>query len=138
LLIKPNIVHHHYPRFFTRLSWWQSSWDLALVGALLLTAGWIWGFLSWQLALFVIVSVNANQIHKWSHRTRAENGPVISFLQDIRVLQTPRQHAVHHSDPKNTYYCPVTNWLNPVLERIEFWPRLERVIERITGVAHRH
>src|ERR1022692_2652401 len=31
LFIRPNIVHHHHPRFFTHLTWWQSSWDLALV-----------------------------------------------------------------------------------------------------------
>lgn len=138
LLIKPNIVHHHFPRHFTKLSWWQSSWDLVIVGALLLAAGWHWGFLSWQLGLFVILSVNANQVHKWAHRTRKENGPIVSFFQDIHVLQTPHQHALHHTDPKNTYYCPITNVLNPVLEKIQLWPRLEHAIERVTGLKHRH
>lgn len=137
LFIRPNIVHHHYPRHFTRLTWWQSSWDLVLVGSAVLGLAWWFDVLSWQLAVFVVVSANANQVHKWSHRTRTENGPVISFFQDIRVLQTPRQHAVHHTDPKNTYYCPVTNLVNPALERIQFWPRLEAVIERVTGIRHR-
>ena len=64
LLIKPNIVHHHYPRFFTKLSWWQSSWDLLLVGAAILGgAAWL-DTLTWQVGLFVIISVNANQVHK--------------------------------------------------------------------------
>lgn len=137
LLIKPNIVHHHFPRHFTKLSWWQSSWDLLIPGALLLSAGAWWGFLSWQLWLFVVLSVNANQVHKWAHRTRKENGPIVSFFQDIRVLQTPHQHALHHTDPKNTYYCPITNVLNPVLEKIQFWPRMEHIIERVTGIKHR-
>ncbi|MES2697940.1 MAG: fatty acid desaturase CarF family protein, partial [Verrucomicrobiota bacterium] len=69
LLIRPNIVHHHYPRHFTRLNWWQSSWDLVIPGALILAAAGWWGFLSWQLWLFVGLLVNANQIHKWAHRT---------------------------------------------------------------------
>lgn len=137
LLIKPNIVHHHYPRHFTRLSWWQSSWDLVLLCAGVLAAAWAWDLLCWQLVVFLVVAANANQVHKWSHRTAAENGPVITFLQRIRILQTPRQHALHHTDPKNTYYCPVTNVVNPVLERIRFWPRLEAVIERLTGLRHR-
>ena len=137
LLIKPNIVHHHFPRHFTKLSWWQSSADLLLLGLLLVAAGWWWGFLSWQLWLFVAIGVNANQVHKWAHRTRAENGRIISFLQDIRVLQTPHHHALHHTDPKNTFYCPITNLVNPVLERIRFWPRLETAIERATGIRHR-
>lgn len=137
LLIRPNIVHHHYPRFFTRLSWWQSSWELVLVGAGVVgLAAWC-GVLSWQVWLFVAISVNANQIHKWSHQTRKENGPVVSFFQDIRVLQTPRHHALHHTDPKNTFYCPVTNLVNPVLERTRFWPRLEAVIETTLGVRRR-
>lgn len=138
LLIKPNIVHHHHPRFFTKLSWWQSSWDLLLVGAAILgAAAWL-DALTWQVGLFVIISVNANQVHKWSHMSRAEVGPVVACLQDCRILLTPRQHALHHTDPKNTYYCPVTNLVNPVLEAIRFWDRLEAVIERLTGVGHRH
>jgi hypothetical protein len=137
LFIRPNIVHHHYPRFFTHLSWWQSSADLLLAGAAMLLVAWPLGLLSWQLWLFVVISVNANQVHKWSHRTRAENGPLISALQDWRILQTARHHGLHHSDPKNTYYCPVTNFVNPILERLKFWDHAEAVIERFTGVTHR-
>lgn len=137
LFIRPNIVHHHYPRFFTHLTWWQSSWDLVLVSAGLLLIAWPLGFLSWQLGLFVLLSMNANEIHKWSHRTRKENGRLISALQDWHILQTPRHHGVHHSDPKNTYYCPITNFVNPVLEHVDFWTRIEAVIERLTGVSHR-
>jgi hypothetical protein len=135
--IRPNIVHHHLPRYFTRLTWWQSSADLLFSGVALLFGAWAVGLLSWQLWLFVILSINANQIHKWAHRTRAENGGIISALQDWRILQTPRHHGLHHSDPKNTFYCPITNFVNPLLERLEFWPRLEAVIERVTGIAHR-
>src|SRR5262249_46005216 len=115
--IKPNIVHHHFPRHFTRPSWWESLAELLLLRRLLIGASWWACFLCWQLFLFVAVSVNANQVHKWAHRTRAENGPIISWLQDIRLLQTPRHHALHHANPKNTYYCPVTNVVNPMLER---------------------
>jgi hypothetical protein len=138
LLIKPNIVHHHHPRHFTRLTWWQSSWDLLLVGAAILgVAAWL-DALTWHVVLFVFISINANQVHKWSHMSRAEVGPVVAFLQDCRILLTPHQHALHHTDPKNTYYCPVTNLVNPVLEALRFWERLEAVVAAVTGVTHRH
>lgn len=137
-IIVPNIVHHHLPRYFTRLSWWESSAELVFSGVLLLAAAWPLGLLSWQLLLFVAVSINANEIHKMAHRTRAENGWLVATLQDWHILQTPRQHGLHHSDPKNTYYCPVTNYVNPLLEWVDFWPRLEALIELRTGVAHRH
>ena len=137
LVIRPNIVHHHYPRFFTKLTWWQSSWDLLLIG-LLMIGGAAWaGVLTWHVWLFALLSINANQVHKWSHQTRAENGRVVSFLQDCWILQTPRQHALHHTDPKNTYYCPMTNLVNPTLEFIGLWPKLEAVIEALTGATHR-
>ncbi|MEO6244803.1 MAG: fatty acid desaturase CarF family protein [Opitutaceae bacterium] len=137
ILIRPNIVHHHFPRFFTKLSWWQSSWDIVLIAApLLALASWA-GFLTWHLWLFAVVSINANQVHKWSHQTRKENGPVVSFFQDIGIFLSPRQHAIHHSDPKNTFYCPITNLLNPVLEKIRFWNHAEALIERATGISHR-
>lgn len=137
-IIRPNIVHHHFPRYFTKLSWWESAQELVLVGLVLLAIAWPLGLLSWQLMLFIAVSINANEIHKMAHRTRAENGRFISLLQDWRILQTPRQHGLHHSDPKNTYYCPVTNYVNPLLERIQFWDRLETMVERLTGATHRH
>ena len=137
LMIRANIVHHHYPRFFTKLTWWQSSWDLLLLGALIVGgAAWV-GLLTWHVWLFVLLSVNANQVHKWSHQTRAENGPVVSFFQDWRIMLTPRQHALHHTDPKNTYYCPITNLVNPALEAVRFWDCLESVIETLTGATHR-
>ena len=137
LFIRPNIVHHHFPRFFTRLSWWQSSWDLTLIGGAILLIAWPLGLLCWQLGFFVALSINANEVHKWSHRTRTENGWLISKLQEWHVLQTPRHHGLHHSDPKNTYYCPITNLVNPMLELVHFWDRAETVVERLTGATHR-
>jgi hypothetical protein len=137
LMIKPNIIHHHYPRHFTKNNWWQSSWDLLALGMIILGLAACFGYFNWQVVLFILISVNSNQVHKWSHMTRAEVGPVVAFLQDIRVLQTPRQHALHHTDPKNTYYCPVTNFMNPALEVIDFWGRLEALIEFFSGISHR-
>src|SRR5690348_1521151 len=120
-IARPNIIHHHFPRFFTRYNWWHSSWDLVCVSALLLAGAWWLGILTWQVWLFALLTANSNQVHKWAHRTRRENGPMISFLQDIRLLQTAKHHAIHHTDPKNSHYCVMTNWLNPVLDGLRFW-----------------
>ena len=46
-------------------------------------------------------------------------------------------YSLHHTDPKNTFYCPITNLLNPALEIIGLWPKLEAVIEALTGATHR-
>ncbi len=137
LVARTNIIHHHYPRYFTRLTWWQSSWDLLCLNIVILCAAWGLGLLTWEVWLFAAIATNANQIHKWSHRTRQENGRIISFLQNIRVLQTPRHHALHHTNPKECHYCTTTNLLNPLLDRLRFWEALEWLLAHTLGIHRR-
>lgn len=131
---RPNTIHHHYPRYMTRHSWWQSSWDLALLATILLVGAWGCGWLTWYVCLFAILAANANEFHKWEHRTRKENGRLISFLQDIKILQTARHHALHHTDPKDSHYCTITNYLNPVLDTLRFWDGFEWLLAKTIGL----
>jgi len=137
LITKPNILHHHDPRHFTRNNWLRSSWDLICLGGIILAVSWACGLLTWQVWLFVILGSNANQFHKWAHRTAAENGIIINFLHRIRLLQTPRHHARHHTNPKESHYCVLTNFLNPILDRIGLWQELEWIIWKLFGVRRR-
>jgi hypothetical protein len=136
-IARPNIVHHHYPRYMTRHSWWQTSFDLLVVSAGLVIVAWFLGLLTWEVWVFAILSANANEFHKWEHRTRKENGRVISFLQDIRILQTAKHHARHHTDPKNSHYCTITSFLNPVLDGARFWDGIEWTLARAVGLNRR-
>jgi ubiquitin-conjugating enzyme E2 variant len=112
----PNTIHHHLPRRMTRNTWWQSNWDLLLVMGLLVGATAMLGCLTWHVWLFAFVAGNANEVHKWSHRTRRENGRLISWLQDMRILQTP-----HH----------------PVLDTLHFWEGLEWLLARVFSLKRR-
>src|ERR1700722_6471337 len=136
-IARPNIVHHHYPRYMVRHNWWKTSWDLMLVSAALVMAAWFADLLTWEVWLFAILSANANELHKWEHRTRKENGRLISFLQDIRVLQTAKHHARHHTDPKESHYCTITNFLNSVLDGMNFWNGVEWALARTVGLNRR-
>jgi hypothetical protein len=137
IVARPNIVHHHYPRYMTRHGWLKTSWDLVLISVALLAAAACLGCLTWQVWLFAILSANANEFHKWEHRTRKENGPVISFLQDIHILQNARHHARHHTDPKNSHYCTMTLVLNPMLDGMNFWNGAECILEKTLGWKRR-
>lgn len=137
LVTKPNILHHHDPRYFTRHGWFHSSWLLFCIALIILLVAWLFGVLTWHVWLFAALGANANQIHKWAHRSPAENGPVISFFQRIRLLQTARHHAHHHTDPKNSHYCVLTNFLNPILDRIQFWQGLETAVFVLFRVRRR-
>ena len=108
---RANVIHHHLPRHMTRNTWWQSSWDLVAFSAILLLISWKVGILGWQT---------------W-----------LTFLQNIRLLQTPHHHAIHHTNPKNVHYCPITNLVNPLLDTIRFWDATEWLLARTIRLHRR-
>lgn len=135
---KPNILHHYVPRAFVTNSWYLSSRLLLLVCTLIAATTWALGVFNWMVALALVIGVNANQVHKWSHRTRHENGPFVGLLQRLRLIQSPSHHHRHHIAGKDSHYCVLTDFLNPVLDGIGFWRGLEWVIFRLTGVRRRN
>jgi len=136
-ITRPNILHHRNPRAFTRNSWLRSAAVLILFGIILLSVAWMLDLLTWQLALFVGIGVNANEIHKWSHTPRQLRPKWVITLQKLHLIQTPRHHARHHGGGKDTHYCVVTNFINPIADRLRLWRGLEWVIMRSLGVTCR-
>jgi plasmanylethanolamine desaturase len=45
--------------------------------------------------------------------------------------------ARHYSGQKNSHYCAVTNFLNPILEALEFWSLAGRFNARVFGLKRR-
>ena len=127
-VVLPNLVHHFRPRHMTKHSWWQSA-DTLVYGALFVAdMALLLGLFSWQLALVLVLLCNANEIHKWAHRTKKENGPLITLLQKLRLVQTPAHHNRHHKGAKDKYYCSLTNFVNPALEFTRFFKIIEKLI----------
>ena len=134
---KPNILHHYAPRAFVTNSWWRSS-RLLLTICLLITAITLaMGVFNWMVALAVVLGLNANQVHKWSHRSRRENGPVVQWLQRLHLIQSPSHHHRHHVHGKDSHYCVLTDFLNPILDGTHFWRGVERVVYALFGVRRR-
>jgi ubiquitin-conjugating enzyme E2 variant len=136
-ITEPNLRHHFKPRSFVDNSWFASSELLLWACAAALVVAWSLGRLSPMVVLAAVLGANANQVHKWSHRSETENGPVIAALQRLRLLQSPRHHQQHHLGRKDSHYCVLTNVLNPVLDRSRFWKGLELVLERAFGLKKR-
>lgn len=136
-ITQPNILHHHNPGYFTRHSWFKSADVLLVMGAFILAAAFLIGVLNWMVIVVVGIGVNANEMHKWAHQGRKENGLLVTFLQEKGIIQSSLHHSHHHRGGKNTHYCVVTNYLNPVLDAAGFWNLLETMIFRVTGVSHR-
>jgi len=71
-----------------------------------------------------------NQIHKWAHQLRPHWA--VRMLQNGGVVLSRRVHNIHHQSPYDRYYCITTGWLNPLLERIDFWGSLEAVVQALS------
>jgi plasmanylethanolamine desaturase len=132
-IAKDNDVHHARPREFLVKTWIESSWDLLLIAVVVVAGAAAMGALTWHVWLFALLTANANQFHKWTHSAERERGRLISYLQRLRILQTPRHHSKHHQGEKNSYYCVITNFLNPMLEEINFWRNTERFFAKCLG-----
>ena len=132
-----NIEHHAKPRAFVTRGYWASSWDLITVSALVVATTWCLDMLTWQIVLFAAATANANQIHKWAHSAPHENPRIVTLLQKLRVIQTQKHHGKHHQGTKDSYYCSITNFLNPVLEKLRFWTTLEAIIATVTGMRRK-
>src|SRR5581483_222146 len=137
IIAKPNILHHHYPHAMARHSWWKTSRELMLAALGIVVVAALLGYFSWEIVLFALLVGNSNEFHKWAHRNRAENGPVISFLHRFHLLQGTRHHAMHHTDPKDSHYCTITELLNPILDGTRFWSKLEGLLEKTLGWKRR-
>jgi hypothetical protein len=81
------------------------------------------------MSLFVF---GTNQFHKWSHEDKLPGW--VQFLQRSHIILGVGHHDVHHTPPFDRYYCITSGLLNPLLTRIQFFPRVEALILRTTGV----
>jgi plasmanylethanolamine desaturase len=80
------------------------------------------------LVALLFFTMLTNQLHKWAHM--AKRPAIVHTLQRAHLVLTVDHHQVHHTAPFDSNYCITWGLLNPVLERIGFWPFLLRVLRR--------
>lgn len=93
--------------------------------------------LYWQVVVFAVFGGVTQQVHRFAHAPTIRLPRFILFLQKIRVLQDGRHHWVHHTPPHLTRYCVATPWINPVLDKINFWRFMERMFVPVFGAPRR-
>lgn len=113
-------------------SYWTRNWT-SLVPALLI-AVIAFAFSLYWVALVAIFASQANEIHSWAHR---RCNWLVRLFQRIGIFQSPRHHSVHHKKPFNTNFCVMTNFLNPVLNFLCFFPLLEATLGMVFCVKPR-
>lgn len=128
-----NERHHVMPGYFLRYSWWGNinttaplAWAIA---AILFATNW--PTILWQTFFFIGFG---NLIHRWSHEPDARIPAPIRWMQNTGLFISPKHHSGHHYNKEvglvsraesNRRFCVMTNWLNPILDRIKFFHYLE-------------
>lgn len=131
-VVAPNIEHHREPFKLTKSGYFERNLTTLLAAApLALAAAW---FGRWPAVAGLLWLSQGNEIHSWAHQKCSKP---IRVLQELGLLQSPRVHALHHERPFDSNYCACTDWLNPILEAADFWPRLERIVAIVTGIRPR-
>ena len=127
-VVKPNLKHHHNPRAMITVSYWNRAGASIVTAILIIVALLFFNADSWQIILLFAFSSQGNEIHAMAHRTNRENGKVIMFLQKIGIIQRRKTHGWHHKAPYDTNFCVMTEYLNPTLNRLQFFDRLEKLV----------
>ncbi|GAB5458388.1 MAG: hypothetical protein Hens3KO_14180 [Henriciella sp.] len=135
--IRENQQHHHTPRSFLKGTLFTRNREVWLIGLVFLAVFWAVGWLNLVSGSAVVFGMFANEIHASAHRSPKENGRLITALQKTGLIQSHRHHAAHHRRGKDSHYCVMTNHLNPVLEHVQFFKTLEKVVKWVTGQAPR-
>lgn len=139
-LIAPFRRHHHLPREILERTGVQAIDDPSVAALPVLTlclVATVLGAPPVPVA-FVTIAITglvfANVFHRWAHDP---NPPRYArLLQRLGVALHPKEHARHHLRPNDRAYCITCGWLNPVLERVQLFERLERLLARCGVEVH--
>jgi sterol desaturase/sphingolipid hydroxylase (fatty acid hydroxylase superfamily) len=84
---------------------------------------------------FAVATFATNQFHKWAHQEH----PVaaVRWLQSTGLILTPAHHRIHHSHAYRQAFCITAGWLDPLLDRVRLFERIEHAVRRWSPPAGR-
>ena len=135
-LVKPFRLHHIYPRDICTHGLVETTGNVCIlaVPALSVSLYLMWlipdsvllAFSAVSFALMAAATVATNQFHKWAHQESPSD--FARWLQRKRLVLDPQHHKRHHTQPFNVNYCITNGWLNPLLNKLRFFRRLEATL----------
>ncbi len=142
LLIRPFRDHHVDPEAMTRHGLLELHGNSCIPVIAALSAARLFlgeapgalrlGFDLW-LGAFVAAAMATNQFHMWAHATSVPAS--VRWLQRLGLVLSPERHARHHCGEFDRSYCMTSGWLNPLLDRIDLFGRIERRLRGGCGAS---
>jgi plasmanylethanolamine desaturase len=140
--LRPFRVHHINPHDFLRRDFIDCNGDVAMLVLPMLTAAWLipLGTLTGDVTAVFVLALAAwmlptNQVHQWAHMPDPPRA--VAWLQRRGVILGRDAHQEHHASPYVVNYCIATGWCNRWLTKRQVFPRLERIVARVTGMLPR-
>ncbi len=130
-VVEPNLVHHEQPHKLLEGSYWTRINTSFFAAAIMGTILWLIGLHSWQVIVCLLFCIQGNEVHAMSHRPDKITGLLARFLQKTGIFQSKKMHRWHHKAPYETNFCIMSDFVNPILNKIAFWKRLEYLILKI-------
>ncbi len=140
--------HHIDCTAFTHRDWiitWGENCliGLAPMGALTLATvalpshvqSWYYVYLCSIITTFLIVA--NNQFHKWAHMVHYPLPFYVRWLMNVHLILPKTHHNIHHRPPHMVRYCIINGWANYPLDYIDFWRKVEWLVQSITGIEPR-
>ena len=138
LVIQPFRDHHVHPHRITLYRFIeQDTTNFFLMLPLLAAAFWLEaprpesvGALCGCCCLLGLSAglFGTNLFHKWAHARKPP--AVVRWLQGGGLILGPERHQRHHCD-YDRGFCVTSGWLNPLLDALRFFPRVELVVRFI-------
>lgn len=130
-----NDLHHRKPTAMVASTPWTNMKSAAAIGWPLAAVLWIFGLPMWVWLVPFFASFG-NLVHRWSHMPARHLPSWIRFMQATGIFISRDHHDAHHRSMKQLIpkhlagykFCPMTNWVNPILDTMKFWSALERVL----------
>ena len=131
-IAEENDLHHRKPTAMLVNNGWVNMRSAAAVGwplALLLFAlgapTIVW--------LTIFFSTFGNLVHRFAHTPRQQLPRWIRGLQEFGLFISHDHHDAHHRSMKRLIpkheagykFCPMTDWVNPIVDGLRFWYVLE-------------
>ena len=133
-VVEPNLVHHKQPHKLLEGSYWNrintSFFAAAVFGAIL----WSIDLLSWRTIVCLLFCSQGNEVHAMSHRPDKVTNKLIRFLQKTGIFQSKKMHRWHHKAPYETNFCVMSDFCNPILNKINFWEKVELLILKVLKI----
>ncbi|HNF15889.1 MAG TPA: fatty acid desaturase family protein [Leptospiraceae bacterium] len=134
--IRPFREHHTDPKGITRHDFIETNGNNCIVSLpaqaavyfLQVPTSAVWNLISLFTAFLLLWVFFTNQFHKWAHEDFPPRGAV--FLQKAGIILSPEHHSVHHRSPYDRFYCITSGWLNPLLDRMNFFSWNRKIINK--------